>query len=306
MSNYFISPLTNPRNEWWRYLITLLLVITGIIGFGRVPYMIGAAMKGISLAELDELSPDEFTSLFSNNENLTYQLFVFVVGFFMLLLAFRFNHRVPALTFFTSRKRIDLKRFFVAFGLWAIIEVILIAIELKVNGSVIKWNYNPESFFMLLAICVFLVPIQTGFEELFCRGFVLKWTSKATSRGISIALINGLIFGGLHSMNPEVTALGWFAMLFYILSGFFAAFLTVMDDGIELAWGYHTANNFFGLLILSSEWQSLQTDSLLLDTSKPSVGWGLIAILAIAYPLMIFLLAKIYRWTDWKKRLLGN
>jgi membrane protease YdiL (CAAX protease family) len=306
MSNYFISPLTNQRNEWWRYLLTLVLVITGIIGFGRAPYMIGAALKGVSLKELDELSPDEFTSLFSNNENLTYQLFVFVVGFFMLLLAFRFNHRVQAITFFTTRKRIDLKRFFVAFGLWAVIEGILIAIELMMNGSTIKWNYNPESFFLLLAICVFLVPIQTGFEELFCRGFVLKWTSKATSRGISIALINGLIFGGLHSMNPEVTALGWFAMLFYILSGFFAAFLTIMDDGIELSWGYHTANNFFGLLILSSEWQSLQTDSLLLDTSKPSVGWGLIAILAIAYPLMIFLLAKIYRWSDWKKRLLGE
>lgn len=306
MSNYFISPLTNQRNEWWRYLITLILVITGIVGFGRIPYMIGAALKGISLKELDELSPDEFTGLFSNNENLTYQLFVFAVGFFMLLLAFRFNHRVPVLSFFTTRKRIDIKRFFVAFGLWAVIEGILIAIEFKVNGSVIQWNYNPESFFLLLAICVFLVPIQTGFEELFCRGFVLKWTGKATSRGISIALINGLIFGGLHSMNPEVTALGWFAMLFYILSGFFAAFLTIMDDGIELSWGYHTANNFFGLLILSSEWQSLQTDSLLLDTSKPSVGWGLIAILAIAYPLMIFLLAKIYRWSDWKKRLLGE
>ncbi|MES2555549.1 MAG: CPBP family intramembrane glutamic endopeptidase [Bacteroidota bacterium] len=306
MSNFFISPLANQRNEWWRYLLTLGLVITGIIGFGRIPYMIGAALKGISMKELDELSPEEFTALFSNNENLTYQLFVFVVGFLMLLLAFKFNHRVPVLSFFTTRKRIDVKRFFVAFGLWAVIEGILVGIELSMNGSVIHWNYKPESFFLLLAICLFLVPIQTGFEELFCRGFVLKWTGKATSRGISIALINGLIFGGLHSMNPEVTALGWFAMVFYILSGFFAAFLTVMDDGIELSWGFHTANNFFGLLILSSEWQSLQTDSLLLDTSKPSVGWGLIAILAIAYPLMIFLLAKIYRWSDWKKRLLGD
>jgi hypothetical protein len=306
MSHYFKSPLLNQRNEWWRYLLTLGLVISGIIGFGRIPYMLGAAQKGLSLEELDQLPADEFTGLFSNNENLTYQLFVFVVGFVMLLLAFRFNHRVPLITFFTTRKRIDVKRFFVAFGLWALIEGILTGIELMVNGNVIKWNYNPESFFLLLAICVFLVPIQTGFEELFCRGFVLKWTGKATSRGISIALINGLIFGGLHSMNPEVTALGWFAMLFYILSGFFAALLTIMDDGIELAWGYHTANNFFGLLILSSQWQSLQTDSLLLDTSKPSVGWGLIVILAIAYPLMILLLAKIYRWKDWKKRLLGE
>ena len=107
-------------------------------------------------------------------------------------------------------------------------------------------------------------------------------------------------------MNPEVISLGWFAIVFYMLSGVFAALLTIMDDGIELSWGYHTANNFMGLLVLSNQWQSLKTDSLLLDTSKPAVGWGLVIILVVCYPLMVFILSKIYRWTNWKTRLLGK
>jgi hypothetical protein len=116
------------------------------------------------------------------------------------------------------------------------------------------------------------------------------------------AAVNGLIFGGLHAFNPEVAKLGWFAMAFYMISGFFAAFLAVMDDGIELSWGYHTANNFMGLLIVSTPWQVLRTDSLFLDTSEPAVGIEYVVTL-LCYPLMIFLFARIYRWKNWKERL---
>ena len=306
MNNYFFINTSKERNEWWRYLVTLLLVVTGILGFGAIPLQIAIYTKGISPQDAVNLSEAEIMGHFTNNEVLAYQLFPLVVGFFMLMLAIRFNHRKPILTFFTARKQLDLKRFFVGFGLWFGMQAILLAIELAQNTGSIVWNYDSGSFFLLLSICIFIVPLQTGFEELFCRGFILKWTGLATSRGLAILIINGLIFGGLHLMNPEVISLGWFAIVFYMLSGVFAALLTIMDDGIELSWGYHTANNFMGLLVLSNQWQSLKTDSLLLDTSKPAVGWGLVIILVVCYPLMVFILSKIYRWTNWKARLLGK
>lgn len=306
MNKYFFINATSERNEWWRYVLTLILVVTGILGFGGIPLQIAMYTKGISLKDTPDLSQAELMELFTNNELLAYQLFPLAVGFFMLMLAIRFNHRKPILSFFTSRKQLDLKRFFVGFGLWFGIQTILLVIELSQNSGTVIWNYDAGSFFLLCCICLFIVPLQTGFEELFCRGFILKWTGLASARGIAVIIINGLIFGGLHLMNPEVTSLGWFAIVFYMLSGVFAALLTIMDDGIELSWGYHTANNFMGLLIISNQWQSLKTDSLLLDTSKPSVGWGLVITLVICYPLMVFVLAKIYRWTNWKDRLVGK
>jgi uncharacterized protein len=100
--------------------------------------------------------------------------------------------------------------------------------------------------------------------------------------------------------------LGWFAVAFYVFSGIFTALITVMDNGLELSWGFHTANNFFVVLIVSNTWQVLQTDSLFIDYSKPSAGWDLIVILAVLYPLMLLIYAKIYRWKGWKVRLLDS
>lgn len=306
MAHFFFSPQTSGRHEWWRYLLTFFLVVTGMFGFGLIPFQVALQMKGVTAEEQQHLGDSGLHELFSRNELLTYNLFPLIIGLVMLLLAFRSIHRTKVLTFITSREKFDLRRFFTSFLIWGALLGMLFAIGYAQDPSVLKWNYQPREFLMLFLICVFLVPLQTGFEEVLCRGYVLQWTGKATNRGIAIILINGLIFGGLHSMNPEVTALGWFAMAFYILSGVFAALLTVMDDGIELSWGYHTANNFMGLLIVSNNWQGLQTDSLFIDTSKPSVGIELVITLVVCYPLMVFLLSKIYRWTGWKERLLGK
>jgi membrane protease YdiL (CAAX protease family) len=306
MAHFFFSPNPSGRNEWWWYLLTLFLVITGIFGFGLIPFQAALQMKGVTAEEQQHLGESGLKALFTNNELITYNLFPLIIGLVMLLLAFRSIHRRKALTFITTREQFDFKRFFTGFAIWGGLLGILFAIGYMQHPSALKWNYHPQEFLMLFLICIFLVPLQTGFEEVFCRGFVLQWTGKATNRGIAIILINGLIFGGLHSLNPEMTALGWFAMAFYILSGVFAALLTVMDDGIELSWGYHTANNIVGLLIVSTNWQGLQTDSLFIDTSKPAIGIELIITLVVCYPLMVFLLSKIYRWTGWKERLLGK
>lgn len=305
MGKWFFLPDSPYRNEWWRYLITIALVFSGMLGFGALPLQIAAARKGVSMDDLQNMGTDDFYAIFTRNELLTYQMFPFVIGFFLLLVSFRFNHRRSVHVFFSRRGKIDFKRFGVAFLVAAGIQTLLLSIDLLSGNTTLHWNFKPESFALLLAICVFFVPLQTGFEELLCRGYILKWTGKATSRGLAVILINGLVFGALHSFNVEIIRLGWFAMLFYVCSGIFAALITVMDDGIELSWGFHTANNFMGLLIVSSEWQSLPTDALFLDKSQPDITWGLLITLIVSYPLMVFILARIYRWKNWKKRLFG-
>lgn len=277
------------------------------MGFGGLPQLLAFYSKGLSDKEIQALPVSEYDDYFSKNEMLTYNLFVFCVAFFMLILGVRFIFRARPIVLFTNRPKIDLKRFFTAFLLWGIINGLLIGIDFIVSGTGgLYWNYKPETFFMLLAICVFLVPIQTGAEELFCRGLVLKWTGKVIGSGLIVALINGIVFGSLHLGNPEIGKLGYFALVFYVLSGVFASVLTIMDDGIELSWGYHTMNNFIGLMLISTDWQALPTEALWIDKTKPEVGWGYIVILAICYPLMIFILSKIYRWTGWRERLLGR
>lgn len=293
------------KQQWWTYLTTLFLVISGIIGFGNIPLMIAMSSKGFSIEEMNVLTIAQYEAALGKNLFFTINLFPFMIGFAMLLIAFRFVHHRPIKSYFTTRKVFDLKRFLTGFFLTALVMGILFAISYFQNSETLLWNFQPESFFTLLLICLFIVPLQTGFEELLFRGYLLQLFGRATSRGVAVIVINGLLFGLLHGMNPEVTQLGWFALVYYVVSGIFAALITLMDDGIELSWGFHTANNFVGMLLVTNKWQVFHTDALFLDTSKPSIGWDMPIVLFVAYPLLILAFAKVYKWTGWRQRLLG-
>lgn len=292
------------RNHWLTYIATLALVISGIIGFGGLPLQIALGLKGLSSEEIVQMSSKEMDTYFTLNELLIYNIFPFIAGFITLIVAAKYIHHRSPLSYITTRKYFDYKRFIVGFTTWATLAIGLFFLQYTLSDhSNLIWNFDPINFIFLLSICLFLVPVQTGFEELLFRGFLLQFTGQRIRKGIVSVLINGLVFGALHSLNPEVQVLGWQALLFYAFSGCFAATLTVMDDGVELAWGFHTANNFMGILLVTNNWQVFQTDALFLDTSEPTMGYEIFISLFLWYPLMMVLFSKIYRWKNWKERL---
>ena len=76
-----------------------------------------------------------------------------------------------------------------------------------------------------------------------------------------------------------------------------------MDQGIELALGFHAANNLFTALLVTASWTAFQTESVLIDISTPSLGAELIISLFIIYPLFLWIMSKKYHWTEWKNKL---
>ena len=127
---------------------------------------------------------------------------------------------------------------------------------------------------------------------------------KATQKGIYLVLINGVLFGALHLMNPEFRELGAPAAIYYVVSGMFTSLITIMDDGLELSWGFHLSNNLFGIVIVTNNWQVIQTDALFIDTSIPVIGWDMYVTMFLFYPLMILVFWLVYRWKNWNKVLL--
>ncbi|MGB6268304.1 MAG: CPBP family intramembrane glutamic endopeptidase [Olleya sp.] len=120
-------------------------------------------------------------------------------------------------------------------------------------------------------------------------------------------LITSVIFGGLHVFNPEVGKLGYGVMIYYIGTGLFLGIITLMDEGIELALGFHAANNLFGALLVTADWTVLQTHSVLKDVSEPGQGFGdIIVPVFIIFPILLFIFAKVYKWTNWKEKLFCN
>jgi hypothetical protein len=76
-----------------------------------------------------------------------------------------------------------------------------------------------------------------------------------------------------------------------------------MDEGLELALGFHAANNLVTALLVTASWTAFQTESLLIDNSEPSLGVELIMTLLVIYPLIVFIFAKKYKWKNWLSQL---
>lgn len=303
MNNYFFRNREG-KNSPATYLGTFFLLITGIIGFGNIPLYAALFSKGFSPEEIDKIDLSHIDEILGKNLYLTIQLFPMIIGFLMLLFAIKFIHKSPVKHYFTARSEFDFKRFFTAFGIALVLLLSLFAVQYFTIGETLVYNLDLPKFTTLLTICIFLLPIQTGFEELLFRGYLLQAFGRSELRGVAVLIINGLLFGLLHLANPEVFHLGYGVMVFYVVSGIFAALIALMDDGIELSWGFHTANNMIPLLLVSNNWQALQTDAVFIDTSKPAIGAEIFITLLIFYPLMLLIFSRIYRWKNWRERLL--
>ncbi|MGG5507247.1 MULTISPECIES: CPBP family intramembrane glutamic endopeptidase [unclassified Myroides] len=238
-----------------------------------------------------------------------FQLIIpFTIFLILLLLWVLFVHKQSLVSLTTSRTKIDLKRFSFAFGCQTVLILLSFAISYILDPSDFVFSFNWAAFIGFFVIALIFIPIQTSFEEYFFRGYLMQGVGLATrSRGVAL-LVTSVIFGLLHMANPEVETLGSAIMIYYIGTGFFLGILTLMDDGLELALGFHAANNLIGALLVTSSWTVFQTNSIFLNTTpqeKISV-WEFVWQVFIFYPILLVLFAKRYQWKDWKNRLFGR
>jgi len=82
--------------------------------------------------------------------------------------------------------------------------------------------------------------------------------------------------------------------------------MTLMDDGLELAIGFHAANNLIASLLLTADWTVFQTESILIDISEPSLGITDWLAPFIIYPILLAIFARKYSWTNWKEKLFSK
>lgn len=290
-------------NSVVKYLGTILLLASTLIGFGQLPLMIALLLKGISVNDMNKMSAVDIRLILGDNMFIIVQLIPFIILLVFLLFAIRKLHNRPVLSLITTRPEIDFKRIFFAFFVWTFFLFISLIISMQ-TGAELKWNFNPNSFIMLVGISFFIIPLQTSFEELFFRGYLIQSFGRRFNTPLFPMLLSGVIFGLMHFSNPEVNVLGTGILGYYILTGIFTSLMAVMDEGLELGIGFHAANNIFGCLIVTNHWQVFQTDALWMDMSEPKIGSDLMITLFVFFPLMLFIFSKKYKWKSLKKGLL--
>ena len=305
----YIARAYNGLHEFWRYVIGVIIAIIGVVVFS-MPHLIAIVIEtangNIDLSQLDNTS--YIMGLFEPNINLVFILLPFVGGLIALLLAVKFLHKQSIKDLTTTRKKIDWKRFWFIFLLWGIVSSSLVLTDYFMSPEDYQWNFNLIPFLILSVIAVFLVPLQTSFEEYLFRGYLMQGIGVLAKNRWLPLIITSIVFGLLHIANPEVDKLGYVIMVYYIGTGLFLGIITLMDDGLELALGFHAANNLFTALLVTADWTVFQTHSILKDLSDPS-EMGLAEIFVpvfVVFPILLFILAKKYNWSNWKDKLLGQ
>jgi len=224
----------------------------------------------------------------------------------LLLLWVKFIHKQSIRSLTTARPKVDWKRIFFSFGLWAGITIVITVVSYYAEPENFKINFKPVPFAIMAAIAIILIPMQTSFEEYLFRGYLMQGIGIATRSRIIPLIITSVMFGLMHIANPEIGKLGYILLLYYIGTGFFLGIMTLMDDGMELALGFHAANNLITALLVTSDWTALQTESILKDFSTPEAGFDILLPVFIVYPVLLIIFSKVYKWTNWKEKLAGS
>ena len=240
--------------------------------------------------------------------NLTFVMLVGPLAFGLLIVLFwvKFVQGQSITSLTTSRQKIDWKRIFFSFFLWGSVTTLMILALYYTQPENFVWNFNSQKFFVFLVLAIILIPMQTSFEEYLFRGHMMQGIGLATNSRLVPLIITSVLFGLMHIANPEVGKIGYIIMIYYIGTGFFLGIITLMDEGLELALGFHAANNLVGALLLTADWTAFQTNSILKDLSEPSAGFDVLTPVFVIFPILLFIFSKVYGWNNWKEKLTGK
>ena len=260
--------------------------------------------EGGDLSALEDES--RLMTILDSNLTLFLMLLSFVYGLIALYFIVKYLHKQPFKTLTTARKRTDWGRVWFGFGLIVFSTVVLTLIDYYANPEDYIVQFDLWPFVILALIVVIMIPLQTSFEEYLFRGYLMQGLGAAFKNRWVPLIVTSAIFGGLHFLNPEVEKLGNIIMVYYIGTGLFLGIMTLMDDGLELALGFHAGNNMIAALLVTADWTVFQTNSVLKDISEPSAGFDVIAPVLIIYPIFLGIMAWRYKWTNWGGRLFGR
>ena len=303
----YIARAFNALHEWWRYLIGLIIIFIAWQLIGMIPLGIPI---GIHMVKTGEMPTDisRISEILGSNLFLFLMLLSFAIGLIGLFFSTKVLHKQSLIELTTSRKKIDWKRFWFVFVFWGVISSGLVFLDYYLSPEEYVFNFKLKPFLILAVIAIILIPLQTSFEEYLFRGYLMQGIGVLAKNKWVPLLITSVVFGLLHIANPEVDKLGYVIMVYYIGTGFFLGIMTLMDEGLELALGFHAANNLFTALLVTADWTAFQTHSIFRDISDPtSAGFfDVFMPVFIVYPIILFILAKKYKWTNWKDKLFGR
>lgn len=303
----YIKQAFKVEHDWWLYLVGVFLIFIGS-QLGQIPFLIAIITKSIANGgDLSSLDYDAMMSILDLNLSLFLLLLSFAVGLVVVFLVVKYIHKQTLRSLTTSRVKIDWNRFWFAFLVWGVTTCVFILLEYYSSPENYTFNFKPIPFLILVLISIVFIPLQTSFEEYLFRGYLMQGLGVLAKNRWVPLILTSTLFGLLHIANPEIDKLGYVLLVHYIGTGFLLGIMTLMDEGLELALGFHAANNLIAALLLTADWTAFQTHSILKDISDPEMSNVEVFFpVFVIYPILLIVFAKKYEWTNWKEKLFGT
>ena len=299
----FLERGNEGRNEIgrWIAMAIIVLLVSQILGSMPLQLTMSAKLSGNPDLQPNPENPLDLSAY--DIEPITgfiLMMIPFVFGFLALLLFIKPIHERPVLSLLTSSPKFRWKRFFWGAGVWFILLAIYDVFAIITGFQKVELQFNPATFFTLIALSLLLIPLQAGFEEVLFRGYLMQGFSRLIKYKWLTLLVTSFLFGGLHIFNPEVKEYGIVVSLSqYIWFGIVLGICTLMDEGLELAWGVHAINNIFLSVFFTQDSSSLQTPALYRITAFSPL-FDLFSILIIS-TLFLYIARRKFQWPGWHR-----
>ena len=280
-------------------MIAALLIASNTIG--ALPLIVAYAVRSASdpsVTSAIAANPSDMSVLgLDPNLGFMIMLFPFLIGLLTFIVMVKpLNQRTFRMTI-NGTGSIRWNRFFISGFVWLILSAIYFFIYLKVDPSNFNLNNISSTLIPLIIISVVFIPFQAAFEEVTFRGYLMQGFAVLSRTRWFPLVVTSLLFGLMHSFNPEVKEFGFLTMMpQYVLFGLTFGIITVLDDGIEAAIGAHAANNIFLCIMVTNDSSALQT-SAVYEQQNIYPGTELLALLVTGV-LFVIILKLIFKWKD--------
>ena len=295
----FLERAFDRQNQWWKYLIVIVVGFLGGQIIGSLPLLGIIVYKTIASGGAIMPNPENIADLtafgISKNVGLLLMVLPFVVSLIVTILLIKVLHKRIFAETVNGTKKIRFGRIGMGFGVWVALMAVYFVGDYLINPENFVWQFDIAKFIPLFLISILLIPLQTTYEEVLFRGYLTQSIAVLTRNRILAILIPALLFALKHSFNPEIQEFGfWLAMSQYLFFGLLFGFVAILDDGIELAIGMHAANNIFLSLLITNKSSALQTDAVFeqlnLNPVKDTLSLIVAGVIAVVY------FAYKYKW----------
>lgn len=281
-------------------MFAVIIIVANTIG--SIPLLLSLYSKSVTdpaVFSRYAASPNDFSIIgLGTNAGFIIMMVPFISGLIAFILLVKpLNDRTFRMTI-NGTAKIRWNRFFISAAVWTILSALYFFIYLKLDpANFVLNNRAAGSLIVITVISVLLIPFQAALEEILFRGYLMQGFAALVKNRWFPVVMTSILFGLLHSFNPEVKEFGFFTMMpQYIAFGLIFGIITIIDDGIEAAMGAHAANNIFLCIMVTSESSALQTPALYAQYNiHPWIEFTAFCVTGV---LFISVLKVIFRWDN--------